>query len=497
MAAVQGKKKSKKLTDREIAAYTLLGEAGGEGSEGMRAVMHVLVNRANSGRFPSTIGGVATQQSGGTYQFTTWSPKHGNSPTTKYSKDSEAFKKALAVVDEVIGGKSVDPTGGALHYYANTGASGIGKPWWFDREATGGAVQIGNHNFAATGPVTPVPRDLPKSVVNQRNGLTPGGLQLPRPLGAPPARNPAGSSLEDRDAAAGTGGLTTRPVQSIPIKLGAADADAFLQSNLGVRPAATPNAGRIDLQDREAARQAAAIRATQSVINARTETRTAAGGVQTSSRAGDAVLPPGFRPSPNALPYKAPGIAAPTMQETRAEQTIQRMVAKKVQVKNPAYLAWEKKYGDGSQIQTAPTGGFVTKNQLAAIQSTAGLPVAAPAVPPPPPQFITQDLMVPVTETVMVPVRTAAASPVAPAVAPRRIAANAMIDGMRGRDNLAGANFGGRSVGSDGVVRGYNRDTKRFEDLSQNRRLSPSQSYKRDLLGNRDMRRTRIPGPGR
>lgn len=80
-----------------------------------------------------------------------------------------------------------------------------------------------------------------------------------------------------------------------------------------------------------------------------------------------------------------------------------------------------------------------------------------------------------------------------------RISPNALIDGMKGRDNENGANYGGRSLGSDGIIRAYNNDTKRWDDLSQNsgRRQSPSQSYKKDRLGDRDMRRTRKPGPGR
>ncbi len=69
------------------------------------------------------------------------------------------------------------------------------------------------------------------------------------------------------------------------------------------------------------------------------------------------------------------------------------------------------------------------------------------------------------------------------------IAANALIDGQRGRDNEPGANFMGRTVGSDGVVRAYNQASKRVENVSQNRRPSPSESYKRDMFGNRDMRR--------
>lgn len=79
----------------------------------------------------------------------------------------------------------------------------------------------------------------------------------------------------------------------------------------------------------------------------------------------------------------------------------------------------------------------------------------------------------------------------APVVARPKIAANALIDGQRGKDNMPGANYGGRSVGSDGVVRAYNQTTKRWDNLSQNSRKSPSQSYKKDSLGDRDMRQTR------
>lgn len=139
-----------KLTEDEILAYTLLGEAGGEGPEGMAAVMHVIANRAASDRYPKSLSSVALQKNkSGVYQFTTWSPKDGNAPDKKYSKDSESFKQALAVVQAVKSGSVPDPTGGALNYYANTGASGINQPWWFKGEAKAGSVQIGNHIYAA------------------------------------------------------------------------------------------------------------------------------------------------------------------------------------------------------------------------------------------------------------------------------------------------------------------------------------------------------------
>ena len=75
-------------------------------------------------------------------------------------------------------------------------------------------------------------------------------------------------------------------------------------------------------------------------------------------------------------------------------------------VANPAYAEWERRYGDGSQVQTAATGGNVTRNQLAAIQSVNGAVQAPirPVVPPPPPRTITTRRVVPVQVTApMVP----------------------------------------------------------------------------------------------
>jgi spore germination cell wall hydrolase CwlJ-like protein len=86
------------LTEEEkaILAYTLLGEAAGEGRKGMEAVMHVIQNRSESGRYPASPRDVALQKSkGGTYQFTTWSPRHGNDPVGTYSKSSKSYQTAL------------------------------------------------------------------------------------------------------------------------------------------------------------------------------------------------------------------------------------------------------------------------------------------------------------------------------------------------------------------------------------------------------------------
>lgn len=138
------------LTDHElnVLAYTLLGEAGGEGRAGMEAVMHVIKNRSESGRWSANPATVALQSSkSGYHQFSTWNTrdKGGNDPIGTYSRSSQAFKTALSVVKDVLSGAVPDPTQGATHYYANT----IAQPYWWDSEAPKGAVKIGNHIFGA------------------------------------------------------------------------------------------------------------------------------------------------------------------------------------------------------------------------------------------------------------------------------------------------------------------------------------------------------------
>lgn len=187
-------RKKPKLTAEEIAAYTLLGEAAGEGPEGMAAVMHVIKNRAESGQYPSNIGAVALQHSSKGYQFTTWSPKHGNSPTKKFSKNSKEFKQAMAIVNAVMSGDIPDPTGQALNYFANQGANKIVEPGWFARAATGGKVQRGNHVFAARNAVLPDAQEFTAKVqaaVNRQVAPTPMsgrpvGLSVPPRSGFSP-----------------------------------------------------------------------------------------------------------------------------------------------------------------------------------------------------------------------------------------------------------------------------------------------------------------------
>lgn len=184
------------------------------------------------------------------------------------------------------------------------------------------------------------------------------------------------------------------------------------------------------------------------------------GGYKTTGAvAGSVQMPSGARPSSVPAPVKTGGkspterdeakaasspkpatIAGPAgMKPLAAPAPLKTGVGspsyKNVSVLNPAYDEWAKKYGDGSQIQTAATGGMITKNQLAAIQSTGGVPKpAAVSVPKAPPKYIQKRIAVP----------GAAARPVqrpSPAVAPKvSIAAQqAASIAKQERDNAMGA----------------------------------------------------------
>lgn len=133
-----------RATREDILVRTILGEAGGEGSEGMNAVLQVILNRAESGRWPNDPAIVALDHNKkGTYAFSYWNSPKG------IQKDSPEYKKALAIVRAGLAGKLPDPTGGATHYYANKGPNAIPEPDWFVAEGGAAATQLGNHRFAS------------------------------------------------------------------------------------------------------------------------------------------------------------------------------------------------------------------------------------------------------------------------------------------------------------------------------------------------------------
>jgi spore germination cell wall hydrolase CwlJ-like protein len=182
--------------DRDIGIKTLLGEAGGEGAEGMAAVAHVLRNRATSGQFPTSITGVAMQAK----QFSMWNDGGGKYATI--SKDNPAYIKAGEIIDAVMGGKHVDPTNSATHYYSPQGMKALygdarPKPLWFDDLASksGNNITIGGHVF--TGKATANVQD-PSAVYKTDLPPVPGANAAPS--GVSPYEQAAGISPQPQQA---------------------------------------------------------------------------------------------------------------------------------------------------------------------------------------------------------------------------------------------------------------------------------------------------------
>ncbi len=109
------------VVDAHWMALTMWGEARGSGEEGMRAVGHVIDNRRRSGRH----GGFATDTVSEAWQFSCWNPGDPNLRAIETvdrlppeSRDYRLWRSARRIADEILAGRSADPTGGALFYHA-------------------------------------------------------------------------------------------------------------------------------------------------------------------------------------------------------------------------------------------------------------------------------------------------------------------------------------------------------------------------------------------
>lgn len=138
---------------RDILVKTILGEARGEGVEGMEAVAHTIQNRANSGRYPSDPAAVARQP----YQYSTWNRGEGGNNPGQFRPGTSQYESAAQVIDRVFGGQSNDPTNGALFYHTPAV-----NPGWAREVNRYGTTQLGNHIFYNGRPVPP--RDIPNQV---------------------------------------------------------------------------------------------------------------------------------------------------------------------------------------------------------------------------------------------------------------------------------------------------------------------------------------------
>jgi hypothetical protein len=140
-------------TDEDInnLAWTLLGEARGEGRRGMQAVGNVILNRLANGRWGNTISQVVRFPSA----FTMWNAGKPD-PATSWPVGSAPFNAARGVAEQLVSGQLPDITGGAVQYWAPRvmqAQTGQPDPYWAREAETHGRLQIGNQIFLPTHPI--------------------------------------------------------------------------------------------------------------------------------------------------------------------------------------------------------------------------------------------------------------------------------------------------------------------------------------------------------
>lgn len=281
--------------EKEILAYTLLGEASGEGRAGMAAVMNVIKNRAESGRYSDNPAAVALQKNArGIHQFSTWNTKEndGNQPISRYRKSSKEFKEALDIVEKVMAGEIPDETGGATHFVTKA-LFDADKPGWWDAEAPAGEKQIGNHVFGV--------RVAQQTAVSAAAALarakaanipldTPAPLSFPIDTPSSTAQRGAGAATFASRAGDNGGELVTRIVTTVRIDpLTGLPVRAANTANNRVGRAASVAAANANLNQarvEQAVQRRAAARGTDAVRDLGTAP---AGGVSGTYRDGGAI----------------------------------------------------------------------------------------------------------------------------------------------------------------------------------------------------------------
>ena len=126
------------MTDVELMARTVWGEARGEGVEGMIAVANVIMNRmSDSNRWGNTISAVIRQP----FQFSVWNKNDPNRLRAGYITERDPhFRTALDISRKVVNNELTDVTNGANHYHSRA----VNPRWARSDRIT---ARIGRHIF--------------------------------------------------------------------------------------------------------------------------------------------------------------------------------------------------------------------------------------------------------------------------------------------------------------------------------------------------------------
>lgn len=93
--------------DYDLAVRTIIGEAGNQDFEGKQAVANVILNRAASGRYGSTVSDVVLARR----QFEPWDTRKNE--LMSYTADDQRYQEAAAALEAAT---QQDVTGGATHF---------------------------------------------------------------------------------------------------------------------------------------------------------------------------------------------------------------------------------------------------------------------------------------------------------------------------------------------------------------------------------------------
>lgn len=118
------------ITNLDVIATTLIGEAGGEGEKGMHAVMNVIMNRVKNSNDPVRAAVAAVLKPKQFSMFNSYTLGNTDIRTIiNKAKQHPNWKIAADLANKGLSKQLPDITGGATHYHVSRGISKVTPKW--------------------------------------------------------------------------------------------------------------------------------------------------------------------------------------------------------------------------------------------------------------------------------------------------------------------------------------------------------------------------------